>query len=173
MLDLVRYDLNGSSGLSNLVKQLILACPYPDAAAFSRRVKIQLSSLPALWLAWESCPEVHRCDRRSSTWKRECPRWPRLCCAWSARLSLARSERVGLVKLIHGYGSKGVGGRLREEVQSELMRLKRNGQIHGYIPGEDFRASNAESWALVQKHRPLRDDHDFNRGNRGITLVVL
>jgi len=88
-------------------------------------------------------------------------------------LSLARSERVGLVKLIHGYGSKGVGGRLREEVQSELMRLKRNGQIRDYIPGEDFRASNAESWALVQKHRPLRDDHDFNRGNRGITLVVL
>ena len=72
MLDLVRYDLNGSSGLSNLVKQLILVCPYPDAAAFSRRVKIQLSSLPALWLAWESCPEVHRCARRSSTWKREC-----------------------------------------------------------------------------------------------------
>jgi len=88
-------------------------------------------------------------------------------------LSLARQERAGLVKLIHGYGSKGVGGRLREEVQSELMRLKRNGQIRDYIPGEDFRASNAESWALVQKHRSLRDDHDFNRGNRGITLVVL
>ena len=88
-------------------------------------------------------------------------------------LSLARQERATLVKLIHGYGSKGVGGRLREEVQSELMRLKRNGQIHGYIPGEEFRASNAESWALVQSHRPLRDDHDFNRGNRGITLVVL
>lgn len=88
-------------------------------------------------------------------------------------LSLARQERAGLVKLIHGYGSTGVGGVLREEVQAELMRLKRNGQIRGYIPGEEFRASNAEAWALVQSHRPLRDDHDFNRGNRGITLVVL
>jgi hypothetical protein len=88
-------------------------------------------------------------------------------------LSLARQERAGLVKLIHGYGSTGVGGRLREEVQMELMRLARNGRIRGYIPGEEFRASNAESWALVQKHRPLRDDHDFNRGNRGITLVLL
>ena len=88
-------------------------------------------------------------------------------------LSLARQERAGLVKLIHGYGSTGVGGRLREEVQMELMRLARNGRIRGYIPGEEFRASNAESWALVQSHRPLRDDHDFNRGNRGITLVLL
>ncbi len=88
-------------------------------------------------------------------------------------LALARRANVTLVKLIHGYGSKGVGGVLREEIQKELMHLARNGQIRAFIPGEEFRASNAESWALVQRHRPLRDDHDFNRGNRGITLVVL
>jgi hypothetical protein len=88
-------------------------------------------------------------------------------------LASARAERVGLLKLIHGYGSSGVGGRLREEVWKALDRFKRNGFIVDFIVGEDFRLSNEASWELVKRDKTLKDDRDFGRGNRGITIVVL
>jgi hypothetical protein len=88
-------------------------------------------------------------------------------------LASARAERVPLIKLIHGYGSSGVGGRLREEVWKALDRFERNGIITGFIPGEDFRLSNQASWELLKRDRAIKEDRDFGRANRGITLVIL
>ncbi len=88
-------------------------------------------------------------------------------------LVAARTEGVPLLKLIHGYGSSGVGGRLREEVWKALDRFKRNGLIAGFIPGEDFRLSDEASWKLVKRDKTLKDDRDFGRGNRGVTIVIL
>jgi hypothetical protein len=85
----------------------------------------------------------------------------------------ARAERVPILKLIHGYGSSGVGGRLREEVWQALDRFKRNGFISDFIPGEDFRLSNEASWELVKRDKTMKQDRDFGRANRGITIVVL
>lgn len=85
----------------------------------------------------------------------------------------ARAQDVAILKLIHGYGSTGVGGRLREEVWKALDRFKRNGFIKDFIPGEDFRVSNEASWELVKHDGTIKDDRDFGRGNRGITIVVL
>jgi len=88
-------------------------------------------------------------------------------------LAAARAEGVPLLKVIHGYGSSGVGGRLREEVWKALDRFKRNGIIAGFIPGEDFRLSNEASWELVKRHKAIKQDRDFGRANRGITIVIL
>jgi len=88
-------------------------------------------------------------------------------------LTSARAERVPLLKLIHGYGSTGVGGRLREEVWKALDRFKRNGYIADFIPGEDFRLSHEASWALVKRDKSIKEDRDFGRANRGITIVIL
>jgi hypothetical protein len=88
-------------------------------------------------------------------------------------LSTARAEGVPLLKLIHGYGSSGSGGRLREEVWKALDRFKRNGLITGFIPGEDFRLSNEASWELVKRHKAIKQDRDLGRANRGITIVIL
>lgn len=85
----------------------------------------------------------------------------------------ARSEGVPLLKVIHGYGSSGVGGRLREEVWKALDRFKRNGYISDFIPGENFRLSDEASWALVKRDKAIKEDRDFGRANRGITIIVL
>lgn len=85
----------------------------------------------------------------------------------------ARAEGVRTLKLIHGYGSSGVGGRLRDEVWKALDRFKRNGFISDFIPGENFRLSNESSWALVKRDKSIKEDRDFGRANRGITIVVL
>jgi len=88
-------------------------------------------------------------------------------------LTSARNGHVSVLKLIHGYGSTGVGGHLREEVLVALDRFKRNGYIADYIPGEDFRLSNEASWALLKRDKSIKEDRDFGRGNRGITIVIL
>jgi len=88
-------------------------------------------------------------------------------------LAEARRERQRFLKLIHGYGSSGVGGRLREEVFQALSRMEREGRIEGFLPGEAFRRSDARAWELVKRHRELEQDRDFGRGNRGITVVIV
>ena len=49
---------------------------------------------------------------------------------------LRRSPGLGCsaVKLIHGYGSSGAGGRIRVEARRRLNRMKEGGEIWGYIP---------------------------------------
>lgn len=88
-------------------------------------------------------------------------------------LASARQERITLLKLIHGYGSSGAGGQLRFEVWKVLDRYKRAGTIREFIPGEQFRISDESSWTLVKRFPALKQDRDWGRGNRGITLVVL
>ncbi len=85
----------------------------------------------------------------------------------------AKREGIEVVKLIHGYGSSGVGGRLREEVWNALSRYKRGALIQDFIPGEDFRISNEASWELLKRAPELKQDRDLGNNNRGITVVLL
>ena len=88
-------------------------------------------------------------------------------------LNQARAQGVTLLKLIHGYGSTGTGGRLREEAQKVLARQQRGGTIKAFIPGENFRTSDEITWELLKKWPELKQDRDLSRNNKGITLVVL
>lgn len=88
-------------------------------------------------------------------------------------LALARQEGTDLLKLIHGYGSKGVGGVLRDAVRARLHREKRLGTIQDFVPGEDFRISDETTWALIKRAPELKQDRDLGRENKGITIVVL
>jgi hypothetical protein len=78
-----------------------------------------------------------------------------------------------LLKVVHGYGSKGVGGEIRLAVQKRLHELAEDGQIRGCIFGEDWSKSNEESWRLLQLQPWLKDDPDLGRRNPGITIVLL
>ena len=85
----------------------------------------------------------------------------------------ARQQGCVLLKIVHGYGSHGVGGDIRIAVQKELRMLCELGGCAGVIFGEDWRISNELTWQLLQKHKSLKQDPDLGRGNHGITIVVL
>ena len=89
------------------------------------------------------------------------------------QLRLAREQRFAAVKVIHGYGSHGVGGELRIAIQGMLARMAQNRDIAAFIAGEDWRVSDETSWRLIQKHRELKQDRDLGKGNKGISIVVL
>ena len=86
-------------------------------------------------------------------------------------LQRARTAGVTGVKLIHGYGSSGVGGRLRIGIGAALMQMKTEKRINRVIFGENWRVSDADTWAVLQKYPAFKADHDLGRGNKGITIV--
>lgn len=88
-------------------------------------------------------------------------------------LALARSEGTDVLKLIHGYGSSGVGGALRIAVHSSLVRYKDSGLIRDFIHGENFRVSDETTWALLKRAPEMKNERDLGRENKGITIVLL
>jgi hypothetical protein len=88
-------------------------------------------------------------------------------------LALARQEGLLLLKVVHGYGSTGVGGDIRIAVQRRLQELVEAGEIRGCIFGENWSKSDQTTWRLLQKHAELKSDSDLGRRNPGITVVVL
>ena len=99
---------------------------------------------------------------------------PSLEQARSAMLDeLRRGREAGVtgLKLIHGYGSSGVGGTLRLGLGATLTQQQKAGQIQRVIFGENWRVSDPDTWAVLQKYSALKQDRDLGRGNKGITLV--
>ena len=73
-------------------------------------------------------------------------------------LALARREGLRLLKIVHGYGSTGVGGDIRIAVQKRLHELVEAGQIRGSIFGENWSKSDEETC-------PRRECLGERRGN--------
>src|SRR5262245_19684267 len=88
-------------------------------------------------------------------------------------LHAARQAGFRAVKLVHGYGSSGVGGALRNDLQKELRRAATNGTIRAFVAGEDWRISHQTAWDLLQRFPEWKQDSDLGRGNQGISIVVL
>jgi hypothetical protein len=88
-------------------------------------------------------------------------------------LRAARASGVGLLKIIHGYGSSGVGGDLRIALQATLRQMQERGEIRVCIFGENWRKSDAQTWDLLKRYPALKEDRDLGRNNRGITIIVL
>ena len=82
-------------------------------------------------------------------------------------------EGVACVKVIHGYGSSGVGGELRYCLRDALKSFMNTGIISFYVAGEDFSSETKDGAKLIRLLPALRKDRDYNKSNKGITLVKL
>jgi len=91
----------------------------------------------------------------------------------SGELATARAHRVKVVKLIHGYGSSGSGGKIRTAVQKELERLKVKKALKLWAPGEKWEIFNPEVIVFLDTCDALRSDRDLGRHNNGISMVLL
>jgi hypothetical protein len=88
-------------------------------------------------------------------------------------LHTARQQGYAAVKVIHGYGSSGVGGALRIELQKELRRLAGAGHVRVVVAGEEWRVSDEAAWELLKRYPEWKQDSDLGKGNKGITIVLL
>lgn len=86
----------------------------------------------------------------------------------AAEVEAARHLGIPAMKLIHGYGSSGRGGRLRTACRTWLRQ-----QELCFLPGEEFTIFNEEArWWMAVCPR-LRQDRDLDAENRGVTFVLL
>ena len=85
-----------------------------------------------------------------------------------SELSAARKMGRPALKLIHGYGSSGKGGRLRTACRTWLRQ-----QELCFLPGEEFSIFNQEARRWLALCPRLRQDRDLDAENRGVTFVLL
>ena len=85
----------------------------------------------------------------------------------------AKSLGYTAVKIIHGYGSTGKGGKIRTETRRYLQQQKDTRLIKDYIIGENFSIFNEPTRSAFLVCDDLRRDHDLERSNNGITIVIL
>lgn len=88
-------------------------------------------------------------------------------------LTVAREQKSIAIKIIHGYGSSGVGGDIRIAVQKRLREAQDLGAIRACIFGEDWSTTDAQTWALLKLQPAFKNDADLGRRNLGISIVVL
>ena len=90
-------------------------------------------------------------------------------------LELRRTRSMGCtaLKIIHGYGSSGKGGKIRVQARSRLAKMKGAGEIADFIPGEDFSIFHPATLAAFRRCGALRKDPDLERHNNGVTIVLL
>lgn len=85
----------------------------------------------------------------------------------------SRRMGVAVLKIIHGYGSSGTGGRIRIDARSYLNRLKGRREIKDFIIGEKFSLFDEPTRAAFLRCGDLRKDHDLERHNNGVTFIIL
>ena len=77
------------------------------------------------------------------------------------------------IKIIHGYGSSGKGGKIKSAVLRELTKEKLDGKIKHFVKGEEFSCFFESGREAVKLCPDLRDDRDYGRENDGVTILIL
>ncbi len=88
-----------------------------------------------------------------------------------AELEVARQRGIRVLKLIHGYGSHGIGGKLRRALRASLEQHRAAGAVGRVVAGEAWSIFDETSRSLLESYPELRNDPDVERGNAGITFV--
>ncbi len=89
--------------------------------------------------------------------------------------NLHNSRKLGYkaLKIIHGYGSTGAGGKIKVRARKYFDDQKRRGVIRDFIPGENFSIFDEPTRNAFASCPDLRGDPDLERHNNGMTIVIL
>jgi high-affinity K+ transport system ATPase subunit B len=91
----------------------------------------------------------------------------------ATEIAIARKTNIKVIKVIHGYGSTGVGGAIKPTVHDRLRTMKIKGQIKMYITGEEHNEFAGSRNYLLNKFPELVETWTSDRGNKGITFIEL
>ena len=87
-------------------------------------------------------------------------------------IETAKIYKTGVMKIIHGYGSTGKGGKIKTRTIKVLREQKEKGKIKSFIKGEKFSLFDEESRNALLICPSLAKDNDLGNCNPGMTLVV-
>lgn len=93
-------------------------------------------------------------------------------CRLESELCAAKSMHAPVLKIIHGYGSSGKGGRIRTACRSYLQLAQTEGRLKYIICGEVFSLFNETTRQAFRICEALRQDRDLDQYNNGVTFVI-
>lgn len=85
----------------------------------------------------------------------------------------AKRQGVKVMKIIHGFGSTGNGGKIRIAARKQLNGLQQRGFIKYYIMGEQLSIFDNNTRKAMDYCSQFRGDSDLERHNNGVTIAVL
>lgn len=90
-------------------------------------------------------------------------------------LEIQRSIKEGYyaIKIIHGYGSHGVGGVIKKELQKWKIKAKSRGLILEYVKGENWSDSNPTVQKIKKICPEVLGDFEPFTTNPGISVVLI
>lgn len=88
------------------------------------------------------------------------------------RLILFANQSGSIIKIVHGYGSTGKGGKIKQMTHELLKAFQKQNKISGFIPGEATVSLIGCDELIRKHHQLLKTDSDFKKGNDGITYVI-
>ena len=88
-----------------------------------------------------------------------------------AQLDRARAEGVRVVRVIHGWGSTGGGGRIRTAARAWLRKQHDDRRIRALLLGDHYTHTTPEGRDFLRRHPVLRTTERSDRENPGITFV--
>lgn len=82
--------------------------------------------------------------------------------------------QIRVLIVIHGYGSSGQGGGIRQTVREALENNFFSDRVDEYYHGEDL-VHRSELYQVLVKRRPTLKEHlkRFREGNAGMTLLLM
>lgn len=89
------------------------------------------------------------------------------------QIDIAKQSFTKGIKVIHGYGSHGKGGAICSAVKKYLIMAKRKKIIKDIISGSEWSLQNEKSLSLIFSCPSCSNDEDLNKGNVGITIIML
>lgn len=88
-------------------------------------------------------------------------------------LDVLKAEGEQAVKILHGYGSHGIGGSILLEIRELVRRLKKQKKIKNYFTGSEWDIANQKCFDEIVKLKNLEVDDDLGKANPGITIVII
>jgi len=87
--------------------------------------------------------------------------------------SRAKAYGYPMIKLIHGYGSSGSGGKIKTAVHRELSKYKNAGKIREFVVGENFTLFDPATQRIIAAYPEIARDSDYLKANQGITVILI
>ena len=104
------------------------------------------------------------CDHGASVIKVESP---------EGDIMRAKQAGIRVVRVIHGWGSTGTGGKLRDACRAFLQRQLAAKRIRSIVHGDDYSRSAVSARELMSRWPDLKASERSDTNNPGITFVEL
>lgn len=88
-------------------------------------------------------------------------------------IKFSKFEGTFVIIAIHGYGSHGKGGVIKNEVHNLLNNLKKANKIEQFIPGEKWGEMRDDRAFLEREYPEIILQEQLHNLNNGVTIILL